>query len=480
MKKTVTLILISLIAGLFASPALVAQSGEKPNFIFILTDDQRYDFYAEHGRFPWMQTPNLDRLAREGVVFENAFVTTSLCAPSRASFLTGVYPHKHQVIVNATRDYDPSLPNFGELLQEEGYTTGYLGKWHLGKSSHPRPGFDEWVSFWNQGRFFGETLNVNGEGVKLAPDRYLTDELNDRAVDFIRENQDGPFLLYLSHKAVHEPKTPAPRHADLYQDIEIPTQDNPADNLATKPAYIREAGLKKREKAGGLVPVHDSTKDMMRCVTAVDDGVGMIFEELERLGIADNTVVIYAGDNGYFMREHGGLHDKRKHYEASMRIPLLMHAPMLAEGETVEEMVVNIDLAPTLLELAGAPIPEHIQGESWVGVTTGERPGRERFLYEYFNELEYRERGGFGSTPTQFAIRTPDWKYVVYPDSENEPELYHLAQDPEELDNLAAKPEYADQALAMAKALEELMAETDFVMPEKVEGGISHDELHGD
>jgi len=421
----------------------------RPNIIFILTDDQRYDAMGCAGH-PWLKTPNMDRLAKEGVLFKNAFVTTSLCSPSRGSFLTGCYAHTHEVFKNNGKDPKPSIPTFPLLLQKAGYETAFIGKWHMAGQNSPRPGFDHWVSFSGQGRYDKNKLNVDGKAVQS--ETYITDELTNYAVRFLKKHHDRPFMLYLSHKAVHGPFTPAKRHENLYSNVEIKSRHNPKDNLNTKPPWGRK--MDKNWKSQILA--------YFRALAAVDESVGRILETLEQIKALDNTVIIFAGDNGYFHGEHGGMWDKRAAYEPSIRIPLTMRYPRLIKpGTTCDEMVLNIDLAPTLLELAGAAVPGTMQGQSWLDVLNG-KPGRKSFLYEYFQEVDRKYK-----RPTILAVRTKQWKYVTYPlDNSLTSELYDMVTDPEELNNLIGNPKYSDILEPMKKELERLKKESGFRFPE--------------
>ena len=423
---------------------------ERPNIVFILTDDQRYDAMGCAGH-PWLKTPHMDRLAREGVMFRNAFVTTSLCSPSRGSFLTGCYAHRHEVFRNNGVDPKQSIPTFPELLQKAGYETAFVGKWHMARKNSPRPGFNHWISFTGQGRYDRNKLNVDSQVVHS--DAYVTDELTDYAVRFLKKQHDRPFMLYLSHKAVHGPFVPAKRHENLYSDVEIESRHNPQDNLDTKPPWGRKMDANWKNQILAYY----------RCLAAVDESLGRILETLEQINALDNTAVIFAGDNGYFHGEHGGMWDKRAAYEPSMRIPLLMRYPRLAANATIcDEMVLNIDLAPTVLELAGIPSPGTIQGQSWLGVLKG-RPGRRNFLYEYFQEADRKYK-----RPTILAIRTKRWKYVTYPlDNSLTSELYSMQDDPDELNNLIGDPNCASVIDRMKKELEQLKRETGFRFPEQ-------------
>ncbi|MCH7557437.1 MAG: sulfatase [Planctomycetes bacterium] len=424
------------------------RAARRPNIIFILTDDQRYDAMSCAGH-PWLKTPNMDRLAEEGVLFNNAFVTTSLCSPSRASFLTGCYAHTHEVFMNNGRDPNPSIPTFPQLLRKAGYQTAFIGKWHMARTNSPQPGFDHWVSFSGQGRYDKNKLNVDGEIVQSEV--YITDELTNYAVRFLRRKHDRPFMLYLSHKAVHAPFKPAERHENLYSDIEIKSQHNPNDNLAAKPEWGRK--MDKNWKS--------QIRDYMRSLVAVDESLGRVLETLEAENILDDTAIVFAGDNGYFHGEHGGMWDKRAAYEPSIRIPLLMRYPPLARpGARCDAMVLNIDLAPTLLELAGVGVPGTMQGQSWLGVIKG-RPGRESFLYEYFQEVDRKYK-----RPTVLAVRTKQWKYVTYPlAGKLTDELYDMKNDPQELNNLIGNAGCADVVEQMKKELERLKRKTNFRFP---------------
>ena len=428
-------------------------TNERPNLIFILTDDHRWDFLGCAGH-PWLKTPNIDRLAREGVLFDNTFVTTSLCCPSRASFLTGCYAHTHGVFRNDSKDPKSSLPTFPKLLQSSGYETAFIGKWHMKDTNLPRPGFDHWVGFAAQGNYYGNDLNVDGKIVRT--EQYITDELTEYALRFMKKERKKPFMLYLSHKAIHAPQRPAKRHESLYSDVKIESRKDPNDRLDNKPKWGPKARLGSDRQI----------RDCARSLAAVDESVGRIIEILESMKILDNTVVVFAGDNGFLYGEHG-LWSKRSPYEESIRIPLVMRYPPVAKaGTKCDEMVLNIDLAPTLLELAGVAAPAIMQGQSWVSILKG-RPGRESFLYEFFHEDLYSYMQG-----TVVGVRTKRWKYATYPLSDKTSggfttdELYDLENDPKELRNLIDAPDYADIIGQLNKQLETLKAKTNFRFPD--------------
>lgn len=448
-----------------------AAESPRPNVVVILTDDHRWDAMSNMGH-PLVKTPNLDRIRSEGVRFANAFVTTSLCSPSRASFLTGTYAHTHGVFGNRGEEFNPSAtPSFPMLLKQAGYATGYVGKWHMGRSSQPRPGFDYWLSFSGQGVYQDPPLNENGREFKARG--YMTDILTDYAVKFLETKRDKPFCLYLAHKAVHGPFTPAERHKDLFADAEIPKPPSFDDTFAGKPRWQREAAAGDLERKQGQVPDslppatwdgrRQTRLDYYRTLFAVDEGIGRILQTLEKSGQLDNTVILFAGDNGYFHGEHRR-GDKRLMYEESLRIPLLMrYPPLVKPNSTVSEMVLNIDLAPTILELAGVKPPAGMQGKSFVPLAAGKQvPWRQSFLYEYWVDLT-------PTIPRMVGVRTPEWKLVEYPDLDDIPELYHLPNDPHEMTNLAADAAHAKRVAELRGELKRLMDETGYRSPERSE-----------
>ncbi len=441
-----------------------ADAADPPNIIFILVDDQRYD---ELGFInPILDTPNLDALAEGGVFFENAVVTTSLCSPSRATILTGQYMHNHGVVDNNT-PLRPGTTTFPELLQAAGYRTALVGKWHMGGlSDEPRPGFDHWVSFAGQGTYlptdsFGNValLNINGERVPQIG--YITDELTDYAIEWLETAQDaGPWFLYLSHKAVHSNFTPAERHRDQYAELSLTlpaSADLDKDNPG-RPLWVRN----QRNSFHGIeFPYHNPETDLLaiqrnyhRTMSAVDDSVGRIVEWLDGNGEADNTVVIYTSDNGFYFGEHG-LIDKRSAYEESIRVPMIMSAPgLFPRGTTVSAQVANLDIAPTILDLVGADIPEQFEGRSFRGLADGSADPadwREAMLYEYFWEFN------FPHTPTTFAIRTNDYKLIQYHGIWDTDELYDMRADPQEMNNLIEDRDHLGTVVELRRQLHALL-----------------------
>ena len=432
-----------------------AGSGDdRYNIIFVLTDDQRYDELGFVN--PVIDTPNMDRLAAEGVHFENAFVTTSLCSPSRASILTGQYMHNHGVVDNNQPPREEAV-FFPQYLQQAGYATAYIGKWHMGdrasrsfRADDPQPGFDHWVSFAGQGHYYpvivdgaANQLNVNGESVDQQG--YITDELTDYALDWLDErNDDEPFFLYLSHKAVHANFSPAERHREQYSDRRIPVPASQADtdeNYRGKPLWVKN---QRNSWHGVDFPYHSGRFDVQayklqyhRTLSAVDESLGRLFSWLEQSGEADRTIVMFMSDNGFLFGEHG-LIDKRNAYEESMRIPLLARGPGLPANAVVSDVVANIDIAPTMLDIAGVPAREDMDGRSFYPLARGEAVDdwRDELLYEYYWEFN------FPSTPTTFALRTGDYKFIQYHGIWDTDELYDLRSDPGEMRNLIHDPAY--------------------------------------
>lgn len=406
----------------------------RPNIVFIITDDQRWDGMSCAGH-PVLKTPNMDRIAREGVMFRNAFVTTPLCSPGRASFLTGQYAHAHNVVSNQQENNERShrLITFPRLLHDAGYETAYVGKWHMGNDDTRRPGFDSWVSFKGQGRYNDPPMNI--EGKQVQAEGYMTDILTGHAVEFIRREHDQPFCLYLGHKAIHGPFTPAERHKHLYTDEPIPLSPATRDTLDGKPMLQRPDPRTGRLHRPGSGTSDATIRNMMRALMAVDDGVGEVLKALEDTGQLENTLVIFTSDNGYFWREHG-LGDKRAAYEDAIRIPLVMRYPKLVKpGTVIDQLVANIDICPTLLDLAGVRIPNHVQGASVLPLLAGKTAKwRTSFL------IEYDQEGRYPFIPTWKGVRANGWKYIHYTEQEGMDELYNLRDDPYELKNLIDDP----------------------------------------
>ncbi len=424
----------------FCCGVLAAQAAAAPNFLILITDDQRWDALGvvqqeqgERARFPWFETPNLDRLAREGVRFRNAFATTSLCAPSRAGILTGRHAHAAGVTDNFT-PFPASTPTYASLLREAGYTTGYIGKWHMGTQAE-RPGFDEVASYIGFGRYFGAEFLVNGR--KEVKDRWIDDAATDYAVDFLKKYRDRPFALVVGFKAPHDPQTPAERHRHLYEGAEARAAAN--ENVAAPYRNL----FRLPEKVG----TPEKLLNYFRCLAGVDENVGRLLDTLDELGLSENTVVIFMSDNGYYLGERHLL-DKRTAYEESIRIPLLIRAPSPAgRGKVEDRLVLNIDLAPTILDLTGLSTPASVQGRSLRPLLDNRPPAdwRDGFFYRYHYDATYPYAVGVA------AVRTTDAKLIRYPGREDWTEVFDLRTDPFELRNLARDP----QAAGLRRKLEE-------------------------
>ncbi len=429
-------------------PLLQARgAGARPNIVFILTDDHRYDAFGFMDK-PWLATPNMDRIASEGVQFTNSFVTTSLCSPARASFLTGQYARCHGVMNNATPWKDSNV-TFLDLLHQSGYDTAFIGKWHMPGDGVPdlkaQGKVDRMVSFsyaTGQGVYNNCPMIVDGQKVKTKG--YITDVLTDYAMDFLDKPRENPFCLYLSHKAVHAFFQPPKRYQGKLDGAPLPKLQEMTRDLPQ--GVINGYQRMKFDKY---------VQGYYEALLGVDDSVGRVLDFLDDQGIAEDTLVVYAGDNGYFWGEHG-LIDKRYAYEEGIRVPHLMRYPRLIPegGKKVDDMVLNIDLMPTLLEAAGVAVPAAVQGQSCLGLTRAHKPAsRNSWLYEYFEDPAF-------PNPAIEAVRTKDWKLITYPGNTDKfpDELYHLHKDPGELNDLAPSPDWAEKKSELTQEIKKLKA----------------------
>jgi N-acetylglucosamine-6-sulfatase len=461
---------LSLLSGLLLASSVFQypQDPGKPsrsdttqyNIIFILLDDQRYDAIGFLQGQAFLQTPNMDAIARSGAYLPNAYVTTALCSPSRASILTGQYAHRHRVV-----DNDSPLPAgltfFPQYLQKAGYETAFVGKWHMGgPTDHPQPGFDRWVSFKGQGHYLPHKDGLNVDGKQVEQKGYITDELNAYALEWLEKRNAGkPFMLYLSHKAVHAEFIPAERHRGRYDNAAFkpPRTMDPA-NVHDAPMWVRN---QRNSWHGVDFPYHSRLdiseyyKRYAETLLAVDEGIGQILELLKKKGLDRNTLVAVMGDNGFAFGEHG-LIDKRTAYEESMRVPLVMQLPaVIKPGSRVDEVVANIDLAPTFLELARSKVPDDMDGRSYLRILEGEKiPWRDNLLYEYYWEY------AFPHTPTTHALRGDRFKYINYYGLWDINELFDLRSDPLEARNLINDPQYRETANRMREQLFGVMEKT--------------------
>ncbi|MDI9638913.1 sulfatase [Kamptonema cortianum] len=464
-------------AGLTGQPA-------RPNIVFIFSDDHASHAISAYGS-RINQTPHIDQLANEGAIFENCFVTNSICGPSRAVILTGKHSHLNGVKTNASK-YDNTQITFPMLLQQAGYKTSIIGKWHL--SSDPT-GFHDWKVLIGQGEYYNPRLKT-AEGIERVTG-YTTDILTNLAKDWLKEQAKSPqpFLLMLQHKAPHRNWQPGPRYLTKWENETIP---EPADLLTRwdglnsgaktqemsiaehlRPAYDLKLGedrfgltdsqfeaffsayAGRRSQAQQTLTGDAHTrrnyqwyiKDYLRCVQSVDDSVGEIRSELDRLGLGKNTVLIYCSDQGFFLGDKGW-YDKRWMYEPSLKTPLVVRWPAKIKPKTqVTAMAQNLDFAQTFLDLAGVKAPKDMQGFSLVPLLTGEIPAdwRKSIYYRY-------TEGGEHAVPKHRGVRTDRYKLIEY-DESGEWELFDLHADPLERNNLAERPDFASLRSRLTRLL---------------------------
>ena len=442
--------------------------GRRPNIIVIVVDDLRWDELGVAGH-PYLETPNIDELARQGAWFTHAFHAVPLCSPNRASILTGQYPSRHGIIDNVARNRaSHRLQTFPQALQHAGYETAFVGKWHMGNDPTPRPGFDYWVAIPGQGRTTDPELYEDGRIHTVAG--YITDVLTDRAVAFVERERTEPFFLYIGHKAIHPESRqlddgsvdlsvprgyhPAPRHLGRYDESVFPRRANVVsslDELAGKPALRRALERKYSDEMVELFGEQEldrgtreeTIRRRAEMLLAVDDGLGRIVDALGRRGILDDTFVLFTSDNGFFYGEHGLSLERRLPYEESVRTPLIIRYPGVTRaGLQIGGLVVSVDIAPTVLDVAGVPIGDHIQGRSLVPLLRGSPVDwRQSVLIEFYTyenpfpwllDMDYR------------AIRTAQYKYIHWMQHPDENELYDLSEDPFETRNLIGDPRMAD------------------------------------
>lgn len=471
-------------AGTSAEPA------QKPNVVFVLCDDLRWDCLGVAGH-PHLKTPYIDRLAKEGVHFKNTFCTTSLCSPSRASLLSGLYAHAHKVTNNFT-EYPVELPSFPRQLQVAGYETAYIGKWHMGEENDgKRPGFDYFVTHKGQGKYFDTEFNFDGADRRVVKG-YYTNVVTDLALDWLKKPRTRPFLLMLGQKAPHSFYVPEPKYEKSFESVKVEYPKS-AFALDDKPDWFK---IRLETWHGIYGPLFDfrkkfpdsrpeAVKDfaaMTRAywgtILSIDDSVGRLYNALKAAGQIDNTVFVFTGDNGLLNGEHGMV-DKRTMHEPSIRVPLIVRYPGLTAADkprVVDKMVLTVDMAPSLLDLCGAKPLEKIHGYSWRKLAQGEATGwRTSWFYEYNYEKQ------FPYTPNVRGVRTDEWKYIHYPHGDgsldrHKAELYHIAADPDEGKNLIADPKQTERVKTLQAELTRLMRETGIekdAMP--LDGGIKKD-----
>lgn len=455
-----------------ATAAAAGGAGKKPNVLFILCDDIRYDACGYTGN-PYVRTPHIDRLAREGVNFKNTFCTTSLCSPSRASILSGLYAHTHGVMDNFT-EYPASMASFPGKLHEAGYTTAYMGKYHMGEENDdPRPGFDFFATHKGQGKYYNTEWRVNG-GERKVIKGYYTHTVTDMALNWLKERKpDKPWMLMIGHKAPHSFYTPEPKYEHAFDKVDI-QYPKTAFMLDDKPAWIKERlytwhGIygplfewRKKFPDDSPAAVKDfaaMTRGYWGTILSVDDSVGLLYKHLQDTKQLDNTLIVFMGDNGLLNGEDGMV-DKRTMHEPSIRIPLVVRYPKLNPSgypRVVESMVLTVDMAPSIVELCGAGSMDKVHGKSWVKLLSGSDPDwRKSYLYYYNYEKQ------FPYTPNIRGVRTDQFAYMRYPHGDGGPdrhlaELYDIKKDPDQTTNLIANPKHAATVKQLQAELARLM-----------------------
>lgn len=436
----------------------------RPNIVFIMSDDHAAHALGSYGS-KINQTPQLDRIARDGIRFLNCFAVNSICTPSRAAILTGKYSHLNGVPV--FNRFDGSQQTVAKLLQAAGYHTGMIGKWHL--FSDPT-GFDYWNILPGQGEYHNPVMIEMGKRKRLSG--YTTDLISDLSIEFLKNRpREKPFFLMSHHKAPHRNWEPAARHARLYEDQDIPEPATFHDDYATRsdaaaeatmridrdltpsdlkvqpPVGLDAAGLKKWKYQRYI-------KDYLRCVAALDENVGRLLDYLDQNGLKENTLVIYTSDQGFFLGDHNW-YDKRFMYEESLRMPFLARWPSKIKAGTVHPgMILNVDFAPTFLEAAGLPVPRDMQGKSLLALLRGEKPAdwRTSMYYRYYHYPEHHR------VQPHYGIRTETNKLIFF-NKINQWELFDLKKDPRELKNVYANPDYQATVTSLKKELGRLREE---------------------
>ncbi|NMM48371.1 sulfatase-like hydrolase/transferase [Marinigracilibium pacificum] len=462
-------ILISLFYLIIPFIVFSQTTTKKPNVIFIITDDQQKGLLGIEGN-EYSKTPNIDRIGEEGAIFNNAFVVTPLCSPSRASFLTGNYAHNHNVINNDKLGNDVvshTLLTWPRQLRESGYHTAFIGKWHMGLDDSRLPGFDRWFSFKGQGDYIDGV--VIDEDSRIQTTGYMTDIINEKAIQYLNNhNEETPFALIVAHKAVHWPLLPAKHHESEFEKYSYDSSLYSFNDTVNKPHLNRKFTRKKFYEYQNVLPEPPESRrcrgrnptavigDQLRCLISVDEGVGKIFDILEQKNMLRNTIIIYVSDNGMLMGEHGEFNMKRWPYDPVLKIPMLIRYPdLIKPGSVNNQLVLNIDIAPTILELVGVKSLEKMDGISLIPVLKQEKTElRKAFLAEYYHEKVAARVPGWK------AVRTHKWKYIKYDDPEIQSELYDLENDPEEKNNLIDK-NFSAQISKLEVTLNELLNNQD-------------------
>ena len=454
-------------------------SQSRPNILFIMSDDHAAHAISAYGS-RINSTPHIDRIAAEGMRFDNCFCTNSICTPSRAAILTGTYNHVNGVTTLSTH-LDGRLLNYPKVLQEHGYQTAVVGKWHLGHGGiHDPTGFDYWDVLPGQGLYHDPEMIEMGE--KSTRSGYTTDLITDYSLDWLRaRDRDRPFCLMVHHKAPHRPWEPDEKHAGMYENEDIPepeTFDDDYSNRARAAAAARMRVERDLNAEDLKVPVPENLtpaeekrwkyqrymKDYLRCVASIDDNVGRLLDYIDEEGIGEDTIVVYTSDQGFFLGDHGW-YDKRFMYEESLRMPFLIRYPReVAPGSINRDMILNVDFPATFLDCAGTEVPSSFQGRSFISLLRGETPPDWQTSMYY----RYWMHGAHHNVCAHYGVRTLRYKLIYYygdplgqegavgPKERPEWELFDLERDPSEMKNVYSDPEYAEVVASLKGELNRL------------------------
>ena len=460
----------------------MSNPSRRPNILFIMSDDHASHAISAYGS-RINQTPNIDRIAKEGIRFNNCFCTNSICTPSRATILTGTYNHVNNVTTLSSK-LDGRLTTFPKLLQAEGYQTAIVGKWHLGHGGHADPtGFDYWNVLPGQGLYHDPEMIDMGEK-KVYPG-YVTDIITDLSLNWLKERDPKqPFMLMTHHKAPHRPWDPDEKLMHLYQNTDIPEPETFHDDYSNRASAAKEAKMRvdrdmtdrdlKYPVPEGLTSAEEKQwkyqryiKDYLRCVASIDNNVGRMLDYLDQEGLAENTIVVYTSDQGFFLGDHGW-YDKRFMYEESLRMPFVMRYPREIEAGSInDDMILNLDFAQTFLDCTDVDQTDEMQGRSFRPLMNGKtiEDWRTSMYYRYWMHLAHHH------VYAHYGLRTHDHKLIYYyadglgtPGSADDPkppewELFDLKKDPHEINSVYDNPDYSEIQAQLTSELYQLQSQ---------------------